>query len=204
MNKANDVRRSLQPLVDLAKKYKFAILGITHFSKGSANSSPADRVIGSQAFTALARMVWSAAKNDDESSCILVRSKSNISKLDGGIEYIVKEVSVPDPESNKEISATKIEWLGIVDGYAKELLEETETKNVQLSAVDKAKDFLIDLLSANSKVPSNEIKQKAEIKNISWSSVRRAKLILRIKCMREENKLYWALPDSFHDVPQLL
>ena len=53
-------------------------------------------------------------------------------------------------------------------------------------------------------MPSNEIKQKAEIKNISWSSVRRAKLILRIKCMREENKLYWALPDSFHDVPQLL
>ena len=67
-----------------------------------------------------------------------------------------------------------------------------------------AKDFLIDLLSENGKIPSNEINQKAEIKNISWSSVRRAKLILRIKCMREENKLYWALPDSFHDVPQLL
>lgn len=204
MNKANDVRRSLQPLVELANKYKFAILGITHFSKGSANSSPADRVIGSQAFTALARMVWSAAKNDDESSCILVRSKSNISKLDGGIEYTLKEVSVPDPKNDEDILTTRIDWLGIVDGYAKELLEDTETKNVQLSAVDKAKDFLIDLLSANIKMPSNEIKQNAEIKNISWASVRRAKRILRIECNREENKLYWSLPDSFNDVPQLL
>lgn len=204
MNKANDVRRSLQPLVDLANEYKFAILGITHFSKGSANSSPADRVIGSQAFTAVARMVWSAAKNDDESSCILVRSKSNNSSLEGGIEYTLKEVSVPDPISGEEILTTRIEWLGIIDGYAKELLEETETKNIQLSAVDKAKDFLIDLLSANSKMASNEIKQNAEIKNISWASVRRAKRILRIECNREENKLYWALPDSFYDVPQLL
>ena len=63
---------------------------------------------------------------------------------------------------------------------AKELLEETETKNVQVSAVDKAKDFLIDLLSENGKIPSNEINQKAEIKNISWASVRRAKQILEI------------------------
>ncbi len=204
MNKANDVRRSLQPLVELANKYKFSILGITHFSKGSANSSPADRVIGSQAFTALARMVWSAAKSDDESSCILVRSKSNISKLDGGIEYTLKEVSVPDPKNDEEIPATRVDWLGIIDGYAKELLEETETKNVQVSAVDKAKDFLIDLLSENGKIPSNEINQKAEIKNISWASVRRAKGILKIVCYRENNKLYWALPDSFNDVPQLL
>ena len=204
MNKANDVRRSLQPLVELANKYKFSILGITHFSKGSANSSPADRVIGSQAFTALARMVWSAAKSDDESSCILVRSKSNISKLDGGIEYTLKEVSVPDPKNDEEIPATRVDWLGIIDGYAKELLEETETKNVQVSAVDKAKDFLIDLLSENGKMPSNEINQKAEIKNISWASVRRAKQILEIVCCRENNKLYWALPDSFNDVPQLL
>ncbi|HAD79767.1 MAG TPA: hypothetical protein DCF99_10655, partial [Flavobacteriaceae bacterium] len=85
-----------------------------------------------------------------------------------------------------------------------ELLEETEKKKVQLSALDKAKDFLIDLLSANSKVPSNEIMQKAEIKNISWASVRRAKDSLSIECSREENKFYWALPDSFNDVPELL
>lgn len=58
MNKANDVRKSLQPLVDLANEYKFAVLGITHFSKGSSGSGPADRIIGSQAFTALARMAW--------------------------------------------------------------------------------------------------------------------------------------------------
>ena len=105
---------------------------------------------------------------------------------------------------DEEIPATRVDWLGIIDGYAKELLEETETKNVQVSAVDKAKDFLIDLLSENGKMPSNEINQKAEIKNISWASVRRAKGILKIVCYRENNKLYWALPDSFNDVPQLL
>ncbi|WP_257223673.1 MULTISPECIES: AAA family ATPase, partial [unclassified Acinetobacter] len=59
-NKATDVRRSLQVVVDFAQEFNCAVVGITHFAKGTSGSSPAERIIGSQAFTALARMVWSA------------------------------------------------------------------------------------------------------------------------------------------------
>lgn len=204
MNKANDVRQSLQPLVQLASDYKFAILGITHFSKGSSGSNPVDRILGSQAFTALARMVWNAAKQEDESSCILVRSKSNNSSIEGGIKYTLEQTSIVNESRRQEISTTKTAWLGMVDGYAKELLDDIETKDIHPSAVDKAKDFLIDILSESKKLARNEIKLNAESKGISWASVRRAKEILKIENNREENKSYWQLPKSFNEVPQLL
>jgi putative DNA primase/helicase len=63
-NKSGDVRRGLQPLVDLAEKYGLAVLGITHFNKGFAGSEPLDRVTGSLAFGAVARLVMGVAGPD--------------------------------------------------------------------------------------------------------------------------------------------
>ena len=54
MHRANDVRRSLQAVVDFADAHGCAVIGITHFAKGGAGKAPQDRVIGSQAFGALA------------------------------------------------------------------------------------------------------------------------------------------------------
>ena len=48
MHKANDVRRSLQAIVDFAAETNCAVLGITHFAKGTAGKNSAERVIGSQ------------------------------------------------------------------------------------------------------------------------------------------------------------
>ncbi len=61
IHKNTAVRRGLQPLVDLATNINAALLGITHLSKGGQGSDPAWRVIGSIAFTAVARVVLACA-----------------------------------------------------------------------------------------------------------------------------------------------
>ncbi|HAV4639216.1 AAA family ATPase [Acinetobacter baumannii] len=192
MNKANDVRRSLQPLVDLANEYKFSVLGITHFSKGSAGSTPADRIIGSQAFTALARMAWSAAKREDEGDCILVRAKSNNSILEGGIRYQIESETVLD-----HIDTTKTVWLGTIEGTAKELLNEAESaENDNGSMVDMAKEFLIDLLSSVEKMPTKEVQAQAKDAGFSPASIRRAQEKLNIKPFKPQGEKvwFWSLP----------
>ncbi|UUS61892.1 MULTISPECIES: AAA family ATPase [unclassified Acinetobacter] len=199
MNKANDVRKSLQPLVDLANEYKFAVLGITHFSKGSAGSTPADRIIGSQAFTALARMAWSAAKREDEGDCILVRAKSNNSILEGGVRYQIESETVLD-----NIETTKTAWLGTIEGTAKELLNEAESTEGSGSTVDLAKEFLIDLLSPVEKMPASEVQEEAKNAGYSVASIRRAKDNLNIKPFKEGSAWYWKLPSIFKDVPEVL
>ncbi|MHB1266152.1 MAG: AAA family ATPase [Acidithiobacillus ferriphilus] len=82
-----EVRRSLQPVVDLAGRLGCAVLGITHFTKGTAGRDPLERVTGSLAFGAFARVVWATIKPAQESGDQqrrLIRTKSNIGPDGGG------------------------------------------------------------------------------------------------------------------------
>lgn len=124
-HKNTEVRRALQPLVDLASRLDCAVLGISHFSKGGAGSDPASRVVGSIAFTAVARVVLVAAKvknedgEDGKDRRILARGKSNIGPDDGGFEYQIEQV-----EALPGIQASRIAWGKAVEGTARELLTD--------------------------------------------------------------------------------
>jgi putative DNA primase/helicase len=65
-HKNTETRRALQPLVDLGERIGCAILGISHFSKGTSGRDPVERVTGSIAFGALARLVLAAVKTTDD------------------------------------------------------------------------------------------------------------------------------------------
>ena len=124
-HKNTEVRRALQPLVDLAAKCDCAVLAITHFAKGGQGTDPAQRVVGSVAFTAVARvvMVASKVKGDEEGqdTRILARSKSNIGPDDGGFQYHLEQ-SEPLPG----IHASHIAWGKAVEGTARELLTDPD------------------------------------------------------------------------------
>ena len=87
-HKGAETRRALQPIVDLAARIGCAVIGISHFSKGTSGREPLERVTGSLAFGALARVVLAAAKmpEDDQGSGgrLLARAKSNIGPDTGG------------------------------------------------------------------------------------------------------------------------
>lgn len=121
-HKNTEVRRGLQPLVDLATTINAALLGITHLSKGGQGSDPAQRVIGSIAFTAVARVVLVAARvkgEDGADKRILARSKSNIGPDNGGFEYHLAQV-----EALPGIDASRVEWGQAVQGSARDLLTD--------------------------------------------------------------------------------
>lgn len=124
-HKNTEVRRALQPLVDLAAKCDCAVLGITHFAKGGQGTDPAQRVVGSVAFTAVARVVMVAAKvkgdEEGQDTRILARSKSNIGPDDGGFQYHLEQ-SEPIPG----IHASHIAWGKAVEGTARELLTDPD------------------------------------------------------------------------------
>ena len=124
-HKNTEVRRALQPLVDLAAKCDCAVLGITHFAKGGQGTDPSQRVVGSVAFTAVARVVMVAAKvkGDEEGrdARILARSKSNVGPDDGGFQYHLEQ-SEPLPG----IHASHIAWGKAVEGTARELLTDPD------------------------------------------------------------------------------
>lgn len=176
MHKANDVRRSLQPIVDLAVAKGCAVLGISHYAKGSKGSSPTERVIGSQAFAALARMVLVTAKKEDSNERVLARAKSNISVDTGGFGYMIEPLTVTNG-----IETTVCRWGDEVTGTARKILDDVETIELEQerSTLDDAKNFLITELETGPRSVS-EIQDDAKAAGYSIATIRRARAALGI------------------------
>lgn len=191
-HKNTETRRALQPLVDLAASIGAALMGITHFSKGGQGSDPTQRVVGSVAFTAVARVVLVAAKvksEDGEDRRILARSKSNIGPDEGGFEYRLEQ-SEPLPG----IHASYVAWGVSVEGTARELLTDPNEQDDETSAQDAAADFLRQVLG-DDVVPSKMVEAEAKEAGIAWRTVRRASDDLGVKKRKGDGgKWYWSLP----------
>ena len=195
MHKANDVRRSLQAIVDFAEAHLCAVIGITHFAKGGVGKAPQDRVIGSQAFGALARMVLVAAKDEEGERRVLARAKSNIAPDDGGVAY---NLNVTTIEGN--IETTYATWDGAIEGTAREILGDVEQDgNEDGSERKDAEQFLADLLKEGG-LPVRQIKADADGAGYSWSTIRRAQKSLGIEAVKEKGAKNggwrWLLPNG--------
>lgn len=168
-HKNAETRRDLQPLVDFAKETGAAVLGVTHFTKGTQGRDPLERITGSLAFGALARVVWGTAKSDDNGPRRLVRVKSNIGPDGGGFEYTLERVPV---QGVKE--AQLAVWGEVIDGSAGELIGAIEG-SVALGR--SASAFLEQVLgdAGSAGVLVKELKAAAEAHSLSWPTVERAK-----------------------------
>lgn len=197
-HKNGEVRRALQPLVDLAAATGAAVLGISHFSKGGQGGDPTQRVVGSVAFAAVARVVMVAAKIkslEGEDRRILARSKSNIGPDDGGFSYHLDQV-----EALPGIQASRVTWGQAVAGSARELLTDpSEDAGEDKTAADSAEDFLRELLS-DCPVSAKQVKADALEAGYAWITIRRAADALNIT--RKKGGLhdgwYWRLPEDAH------
>lgn len=202
-HKNTEVRRALQPLVDLSSRLDAATVGISHFSKGAAGSDPASRVVGSIAFTAVARVVLVAAKvkgEEGEDRRILARGKSNIGPDDGGFEY-----SIEQAEPISGIHASFVAWGKSVAGTARELLAEPEVDQADggstSSALAEAEEFLVQLLK-DGPAPTKHVEAEAKAAGIAWRTVRRASDALGIKKRKLQDAWYWDRPNLSRQLDQ--
>ncbi|MBD5803078.1 hypothetical protein AZOA_25130 [Azoarcus sp. Aa7] len=146
----NEVRRGLQPLVDFAEQHRAAILGISHFAKGTQGRDPVERVNGSLAFGALARLVFATVKVPDTDERIFVRTKSNLGPDGGGFNYAVQAVGLPDG-----IVSTRLVWGTPVSGEARDLIAVAESERDESgNAVD---EWLRELLTEGGEMTKREI-----------------------------------------------
>lgn len=191
-HKNGEVRRALQPLVDLAAACRCAVLGISHFSKAGQGQDPTQRVVGSVAFSAVARVVWVAAKVQSEDGAdrrILARSKSNIGPDDGGFEYRLEQI-----EALPGIDASRVAWGVSVEGSARELLTDPSSEGVAGPRAD-ALEFLREAI-ADGPTPVKTIRAEAEEAGHTWRTVQRAadSLLIVKKKGGMAGGWYWQLP----------
>jgi hypothetical protein len=202
-HKNSETRRGLQPLVDLAGHLHCALLGITHFSKGTQGREPIDRITGSLAFAALARVVMVCAKetstNDKIPRRLLMRAKSNIGPDDGGFAYDLRQDEL---SAFPGVYASSVQWGDAVEGSAREILAQAEAQPEEGGALSEAQDWLRDFLTEGPQ-PQREVMSAADAHCHSRATVKRAQKALGIESYREGTPgkrgggvWFWALPGT--------
>ncbi len=187
-HKNAEVRRGLAPVVELAEKLDAAVLGITHTNKNTSGREPWERVTGSLAFSAVARVVLFAVTNrnteeNDLPPRLLARVKSNIGPDFGGFGY-----DIALTEAAPGIPASRVEWLQAVEGEARAIIAQAEKWNDPADGeggeLEEAKRFLRDLL-ADGPMGAREVKADADGAGFAWRTIHRAADALGVERKRE-------------------
>ena len=204
-HKNAEVRRGLQPLAELAATANCVLLGITHFSKGTSGRDPVERITGSLAFGAVARVVMVAARHQEENeeggaTRLFLRAKSNIGPDNGGFKYELEQAEL---KTASGIDASSVAWGEAVEGGARDLLATAEAvgESGKGSALTYAEAFLAGLL-ARGPLDQTEVARLALKAGCSKATIRRAKESLNIKSIKqggnfggsEPSKWLWELP----------
>lgn len=199
-HKNAEVRRGLQPLVTFADKTRAAVIGVSHFSKGTAGRDVMDRVTGSLAFSAIARIVLATAKagtGEDDQGRVLVRAKSNLGPEGGGFRYQLQNLNLPAP--HEHIPTSRVVWSEPMRGDAREILAEIEAplQGDRMSAVGRAEAFLIEALSEGPE-PARNLEEQAKAHRVSKRTLVRAKQSLGVLAYKDgmNGPWLWALPSK--------
>jgi putative DNA primase/helicase len=202
-HKNAEVRRGLQPLIDLAGSMHCALLGITHFSKGTGGRDPVERLTGSLAFGALARVVLVAAKHQEQGDDghtvrLFCRAKSNIGPDDGGFEYDLHQSEL---KTHPGIFTSCVLWGDPVEGAARELLATAEATDDldERDAIDDAKCFLRNLL-AEGPIPARQV--EADIRGAGYAlrTINRAKKLVGAESFKEGKTWFWRIVGATENI----
>jgi len=194
-HKNSQVRHALQPLVDLAERRGWAVLGITHFTKGTTGADPLERVTGSLAFGAVPRVVLVAAKNHGTEGPprVLTRAKVSIGADGGGFAYDVVETLIAEPD---EIATSKIKWGERLDGSARAIVAMVEATSQEVSREGAVVRWLRELL-VNTRT-AEEVEDSGKAEGYSKSSIGRASQKLGVIKRKTgmDGGWVWSLPDE--------
>lgn len=86
----NEVRAVLRPIADLAARYGVAVVLVAHRRKSSGDFAD-DGVLGSRAFTGIARAVWHVSRDpEDKDRRLMLPGKNNLSHEGDGLAFRIE------------------------------------------------------------------------------------------------------------------
>jgi putative DNA primase/helicase len=202
-HKSNEVRRSLQPVVSLAQRTGCGVLGITHFTKGTIGRDPIERITGSLAYAALARVVLVAAKcraeDGEEARRVFLRAKSNIGPDDGGLEYQLKRVEVAP-----HVEGQRVVWGASIEGAARDVLNDAENEvddEADAPTTRDADDALRRVLGRGP-LSKREAESAMRAEGFTNKQIRCARERIGVKAKRtgfgKDTGSTWRLPEGSH------
>lgn len=171
-NSNKDTRKALGPLSKVAERTGCIIIVVRHLNKSSSTNS-LTRGGGSMGILGKARigLLVEEDPRDPEIKCV-ARGKGNLGKKPATLQF--RLVDVPAEE------VAKLEWMGVSDLTADDLLAGKVIGVDQMAEWDDATEWLKDYLSEGAK-ELQHMQRDANTHKISKEALRKAQTRLRVK-----------------------
>jgi putative DNA primase/helicase len=189
LNKAQEAKQAMKPLIEYAARYGASILGIEHMGK-DRNRDPLARVMGSTGIAGQSRCCWGFAKDPDDPDRIrMIRLKGNLSKCTGGLAFRCESV----PDSDHPICTWEDE--SCLDSPY-EVFGPVKFNQKQ-EDLDEACRFLKDELGIGV-LEANELYSRGEERGLKKRLLQKAATALKVKKDKNgfQGKWQWSLPKN--------
>jgi putative DNA primase/helicase len=192
-NSEGDIRDALQPLMGLMERTGVAVVAIMHVGKSADGRRPSQRLLGSTAFTALARSVLMVADLPEDSQPDDYETQGKL-KL---VQVVKSNYAIPPmPRMFRRPIDGAIQWLS----ESALTIEECYSPRQGLRgrpALDRgtAEALLKDLLKGGS-VTAVEVIKEAKAAGLSEMTIRRAKADLGVEAVKIGHAWYWRFPNT--------
>lgn len=203
-HKDAEVRIALEPLVRMADEVHMSLVGLIHLNKSS--NDPLNAVMGSKAFTAVARSVSTVVPDDsdeDDRRRLFGTVKNNLGPaMNNSQIYTIETADVDTPDGPTPVG--KLVWHGEADTSIKAAMADPGMDH--RSAVQEATVWLLDYLT---QAGPDAVKRKTVIaaagkEGISESSAKRAASKLQVISEPSgfPRTTYWSLPEDFEPIAE--
>lgn len=189
------VRSVLRPLLQIAEKFGLAILLVAHLAKSGPgkHGRADDMILGSRAFTALARCTMHLVPDEeDQDRRMLLAGKNNLVRQPPGLAFsiqdgprIVWEEEPIDMRANDHYQA--------MIGPRKPPGRAGDAREIALAWITNQ--------LAGGPLATKEVQQRAKDAGVSWATLRRAAAAggIRFDRLGNTGPWYWLLPGQ--DIP---
>jgi hypothetical protein len=187
-NRDQDVRRALQPLVDIAERTGAAIVICRHLNK-STGGDVTYRGQGSVGFIGIVRSGLIVGEHPElDNVRVLAGMKNNLSVMSGSLAY-----RITGAKHDSEVAV--VEYMGDSEITAQQMNATPEDEG-ERDRLAEAKEFLRDALRAGP-LGSKQIQKEAGESSIAWRTVERAKSALKVQSVKDPDtgKWQWVLDD---------
>jgi hypothetical protein len=204
-----EVRQALEPLAAMADRAKMSVLGLIHHNK-AASDDPMQLVMGSRAFTAVARSVHTVVPDPDdeaEQRRLFGTPKNNLGRTDlPTLSFTIGSYGIDTDEGTAWTG--RVVWGDEVTDSIAESMRRSADSRDDRSAVSECVDWLDDYMTIHGgQVLVADVKKAAKAAGHSDISLRRARQKLRLPTTSSgyPRVTYWGdVPPAKDEVEQVV
>lgn len=193
----DDVRRFLEPMTKIADDLDVAFLALVHIGKRGGSDSGLS-ILGSIAWSQVARSVLSVARDDDNGALVVTNTKGNLAARELSLKARVTSAPVPLNDGT-ETSVGRLEWLGESTRSYRDVMADHDQDDDR----SEIESVVLDYLEAQGgSAPAGEVLKATRDAGLSDNAVKKARRRIGVKTTKAGMGAGWVWTIDAPKVPE--